>query len=410
MAKKKKGSGLLWVVVIVMAFFLLKDKISFGDNDDGGACGSRGVDEDKSGYCLTSYSDYDGMIIITGNTSNTPVPELDFSEGDPYDTLMGVFYNDGPVSIISAAGDNPNISLKRSYKPKKNLNASRNNLEKLAKEINTSIKQSPTSAGADYFGAILKAGNEIRISGLRHPIIMVIGSGYSDRGTLDFAHNEIFDRFSQYGTVESLVGNNRSVKEGLLDGVTVKWYKAGVVAEPQARMSDHYQALTRDIYASLFDYLGAVSTITSDAKTTDYASVESEYTVGQVYVRKLEQGDSFNVNEEIGRFEADKDILLNRDEAKEKLRSFASRYDSGSNLRLSVTGYIAICNHDSTLGLERAVVVKGLLSELGVPEDKIDAYGQPGAPSDNPNEAYTCNSSLPETERRTVKIEVVGSN
>ena len=410
MAKKKKGSGLLWIIVIALAFFLIIDKVSFGDGGDNDACGSRGVDEDRSGYCLTSSSDYDGMIIITGNTNNTPAPELDFSSGGPFDILTGVFYNNGSISIISASGENPNITLKKSYKPKKNLNASRNNLEKLAKEINESIKQSPTSAGADYFGAILKAGNEIKISGMRHPIVLIVGSGYSDRGTLDFAHEEIFDRFAQYGTIESLVGSNRSVKEGALDGVTVKWYKAGVVAEPQARMSDHYQALTREIYESLFDYLGAVSDITSDAGTTNYTSVQSDYTVGQVYVRSLEQGDSFNVNEEIGKFEAEEDTLLNRDEVKGKLRSFASRFDNSSNLRLSVTGYIAICDYTSTLGLGRANVIKDILVELGVAEDKIDTFGQPGSPSDNPNEAYTCNSNLPDTERRTVRIDVVRGN
>ncbi len=405
MAKKKKGSVLLWIIIIVLAFILFKDKIFVGGGSD--KCGDRGVDEDRSGYCLTTNTDYDGLIIITGNTANSPEPNLDFSSGELNTILSGVFYGDGNTTIISAAGNNPIINTNRSFTPKKNLNASNNNLKKLSKEINAAIKQSPTESGADYFGAILKASNEIKSRGLKRPIVVIVGSGYSDRGVLNFASDDVLGRYSNTYDAVSLVSSDKSVKEDMLSGVTIKWFNAGVVSDPQPKISDHYQALTRDIYTELFEYLGASSEILGDTGTSNFSSVDTKYTVGQVYVERLRRGDVFNVNEDVGRFKPDSNELINREEVKDKLRSFAAQFDSSSNLKLKVTGYIAICTPGSNLGEIRASTIRDLLVELGVSYDKVEVYGQPGAPSTNPSESYTCNSDLPDTERRTVRIEVI---
>ena len=405
MAKKKKGSGLLLIIIIVLVFILFKDKISIGGGSD--KCGNRGVDEDRSGYCLTTNSDYDGLIIITGNTANSPEPNLDFSSGELNTILSGVFYGDGTTTIISAAGNNPIINTTQSFTPKKNLNASNNNLKKLSKEINVAIKQSPSESGANYFGAILKAGNEIKSKGLKRPIIVIVGSGYSDRGVLNFASDDVLGRYSNSYDAVGLVGGDKSVKEDMLSGATIKWFNAGVVSDPQSKISDHYQALTREIYAELFEYLGASSEILGDTGTSNFSSVDTKYTVGQVYVERLRRGDTFNVNEDVGKFVPDSNELINREEVKDRLRSFAMQFDNSDNLKLKVTGYIAICTPGSNLGEIRASTIRDLLVELGVSYDKIDVYGQPGAPSTNSSEPYTCDSDLPDTERRTVRIEVV---
>lgn len=405
MAKKKKGSVLLWIIIIVLAFILFKDKIFVGGGSD--KCGDRGVDEDRSGYCLTTNTDYDGLIIITGNTANSPEPNLDFSSGELNTILSGVFYGDGNTTIISAAGNNPIINTNRSFTPKKNLNASNNNLKKLSKEINAAIKQSPTESGADYFGAILKASNEIKSRGLKRPIVVIVGSGYSDRGVLNFASDDVLGRYSNTYDAVSLVSSDKSVKEDMLSGVTIKWFNAGVVSDPQPKISDHYQALTRGIYTELFEYLGASSEILGDTGTSNFSSVDTKYTVGQVYVERLRRGDVFNVNEDVGRFKPDSNELINREEVKDRLRSFAAQFDNSGNLKLKVTGYIAICTPGSNLGEMRASTIRDLLVELGVSYDKVEVFGQPGAPSTNPSELYTCNSDLPDTERRTVRIEVV---
>lgn len=405
MAKKKKGSVLLLIIIIVLVFILFKDKISIGSGSD--KCGNRGVDEDRSGYCLTTNSDYDGLIIITGNTANSPEPNLDFSSGELNTILSGVFYGDGTTTIISAAGNNPIINTTQSFTPKKNLNASNNNLKKLSKEINVAIKQSPSESGANYFGAILKAGNEIKSKGLKRPIIVIVGSGYSDRGVLNFASDDVLGRYSNSYDAVGLVGGDKSVKEDMLSGATIKWFNAGVVSDPQSKISDHYQALTREIYAELFEYLGASSEILGDTGTSNFSSVDTKYTVGQVYVERLRRGDTFNVNEDVGKFVPDSNELINREEVKDRLRSFAMQFDNSDNLKLKVTGYIAICTPGSNLGEIRASTIRDLLVELGVSYDKIDVYGQPGAPSTNSSEPYTCDSDLPDTERRTVRIEVI---
>lgn len=404
MAKKKNNSPIIYILIAILAIFILKDKISFGGNSD--ACGDREVDPDRSGYCLVTPSDYDGLIIITGNTNNSPEPNLDFSSGELNSILSGIFYGDGQVGVISAAGNNLEIPMTRNFSPKKNLNSSKNNLKKLAEQLNKNIKEQPKEAGANYFGAILKAQNEIKAKGYKKPIIVIVGSGYSDRGVLDFAHNDILGRYSQDENIEALIMGDKSVVSGSLNGATIKWYNAGVTAEPQNKIDDHNQALTRQLYNDLFSYMGATSDIIGDSGLTNYASVESSLTVGQVYVQKLQKGDNFSVNEDVGRFKADSNELLNRDEVKDRLRGFASQFDNNSNLRLKLTGYIAYCAPGSNLGEIRAETIKQILIELGISGDKIDVYGMPGAPSNDGG--YTCESDLPETERRTVIIEVVG--
>ncbi len=411
MAKKKKGGFWPWIIIALLAIFLFKDKISFGEGDSD-ICGDNGVDTERSGYCLTTNADYDGLIIVTGNTRNSSEPNLDFKGNEELASILkDVFYNDGSVTIISAAGTNQAIPFTSKYRPRKNLNASKNDYNKLADEINKSIKASPSEAGADYFGALQVAENEIKAKGYSRPIIIITGSGYSDRGVFDFAHDDIIGKYSLGQDIDMFAAQDSSIRQGALSGVPVKWYEMGATVPPQDTLDSDYKNKTINFYRDLLKYLGANATVIGASGNSTQKSVESKYSVGQVYVDKLKKGDSFNANEDVGRFKSDEATLLNYEEAKGKLRSFAARFDSSSDLRLKVTGYIAVgggCHNGSNLGYQRAAVIKNILVELGVPADKIDVYGQPGAPS-NSGKAYECSSDMPPEEQRTVMIEVIGS-
>ena len=157
------------------------------------------------------------------------------------------------------------------------------------------------------------------------------------------------------------------------------------------------------------EYLGAreIKLNNYTGVTADAKSVPSEYSVQQTYVDELKIGDTFSVNENIGKFYPDKDVLINPNDVKDKLASFAKRFNPSGSIKLKLTGYIAFCVDEGQLGLSRAETIKRVLIELGIPEGKIETHGERGSPPESPNETYTCNSSLPETERRTVQIEVV---
>lgn len=405
--KKKNNSALTYVLIaalVIIGLVYLINKIGFGDDS---SCGERGVDPDRPGYCMTTSDDFDEIVLVVGNTRNTPAPNLDFvKNNDLKKILSGVFFSTETggtprINIVSVAHGNGAIDFNRKNKPGKNISASNNKLKSLSQELNKAINTSPTDGGADYLGGILYARDLIS-SESENPLILVVGSGYSDSGVLDFANTNLLESTTSNedeDSVKTVMSQSKAVREGVLSGVTVYWYNMGEVARPQGNMDAHKKTLG-DIYRSALDYLGVKKqdlkrniSIPGDAK-----SVESGYTVQQVYADELKAGDVFHVNERIGKFEADRSVLRNPDQVRTALSQFASRFNPNSGTRLKLTGYIAIDSPGSTLGYERAGVIKDILVGLGIPENKIDVHGVDGPPAD---------SNLSDEEKRTVIIEVV---
>ncbi len=411
---KKDNNKWLTVIIVVLCVCALGFFIYAGSSSgENSSCGTREEDTERSGYCLTTSKDYDELVIVTGNTQNTPAPDLDFTQGELYDILGGVFYNSERgatpnVSIVSAAGNNHIIEYTANHKVAQNIIASNNELKKLGKELNKAIKTLPSESGADYLGAILEANNIISNTS-KNPIILVVGSGYSDSGALNFASDEIFNLYWQNAdNIAQLLSQNRQTKEGALNQTAVYWYNLGDTVAPQASLNV-YKEDTKEIYELALEYLGAgkISLNNYTGISSKATSVASEYSVQQIYIDELKVGDTFNVNEDIGRFYPDAATLINASEVKEKLVSFAKHFNPNGNTKLKLTGYIAYCIDEGQLGLSRANAIKNILMELGIPENKIETHGERGSPPESSNESYTCRSSLPETERRTVKIEVI---
>ena len=413
--KKKNNNNILIIILLVVIAVVAVVRSPKSDSSYSGEsnCGTREEDTERSGYCVTTAKDYDELVIVTGNTQNSPEPNLDFTQGDLYDILGGVFYNtdrgDSPsISIVSASGNNYTIEYEASYKVSKNVIASNNELKKLGKELNEAIKTSPSEAGADYLGAILEAGSIIS-SSAKNPLIIVVGSGYSDSGVLNFATDEIMTSYWQdANNINSILSQNRSVKEGTLNGVSIYWYNIGNVVDPQPNLNDYKEDL-KDIYELALQYLGAdeIKLDNNTGVTENSKSVLSDYSVQPTYIDELKVGDVFDLNENIGKFYPDKNTLTNPDEVKEKLLAFAKRFNSNGNTKLKLTGYVAYCVDSGDVGLQRAETIKNILIELGVPAEKIETYGERGPRSESSDGTYDCNSSLPEEERRTVYIEVV---
>lgn len=377
------------------------------------SCGKREVDTKRSGYCLPNKDDFDELVIVTGNTQNSPAPKVDFTKGDLYEILAGVFYSAErgklpKISLISAASDNRAISYKAKFRVAKNVLASNNELKKLAQELNTAVLKAPSSAGADYVGAILEAQNLIS-SAAKNPLIVVIGSGYNDDGVLNFASGEIFNQYWRDPQVISTILNqHRRTRTPVLTDISLIWYNLGEVVSPQPNMNKYKRDL-QEIYQLALEHLGAKKAELSNYTgiAAEAQAVKSDFSVQPVFVDELKVGDIFNVNESIGRFYPDRSDLINQSEVEQKLASFARRFNHQAPTRLKVTGYVAYCVDNGELSLARANTIKGVLTKLNIPDNKIITHGEKGSPPESAGESSTCNSKLPETERRTVKIEVV---
>ncbi len=365
---------------------------------------------------MPNADDYDQVIIVVGNTQNSPSPATIFEDQNIEEIVAGVFYSSKPnqvpnIQIISASGDNYSIDSNRhKLKPAKNINSSNNNLKKLKKELAEDVAVPADGAGADYLAGIAKA-TEIIDPESKKPLILVLGSGYNDKGVLDFAHNDIFATYrkgEQY-FINSIFKNERSMRQDMLSNIEVVWYNLGSVAPPQSNM-DKFKNETRSIYECVLKYLGT-NTLNLNYYapiTADVHSVDSAYTVGQVYVNELKVGDFLNVNENIGRFYPNENRLMDEKAVAQKMEGFAARFNPNSKTKLNITGYSAICADNGEMGKARAEAIQKILIKLGIPASKITTRGMRGSPPEKGSrEDYTCNSSLPEMERRTVKVEVV---
>ncbi|MBR2600753.1 hypothetical protein IKE07_01260 [Candidatus Saccharibacteria bacterium] len=408
---KKNNLPILAFAIVVIAGFALFLLFSSGSIfEDDSICGeAREKDPDNGGYCMTTKNDHDELAIVVGNTQNSPEPNLDFTKGELLDILKGVFYNternDSPnIYIISASGTNKRIDYNDKYRVKRNVSASNNELKNLGKEINSAIKSLPTEPGADYIGGILEAGTILKDA--ENPLIIVVGSGYNDTGALNFAQNNILQ--NKDIAIDYLKRNNR-IRENILDGKSVQWYDIGNVVSPQVDLSD-YKTDIREIYDDVISYLGGKIQFDS-SKEIKNESVKSQFTVQQVYIDKLKEGDIFNITENIGEFKPESSELKTPlAELKDKLTPFVSKFDLNAGIRLDVTGYTYVgsgnrCPTDGQIALGRANTIKGVLIDMGVPSNKIDTHGGKGAPADGPD--YTCSSNLPASEQRTVKIKVL---
>ncbi len=414
MARRRRSQSnqnniIILVIAGLIALFSLGSKF-FSDNNSENLCGNREEDEKRSGYCLVDEDDFDSLAIVVGNTQNTPLPNLDFTSGELYDILSGIFYSDDlDINIVSVAGTNPDIVFNTSRKAAKNLRASNNNLKNLAEELSQALQTPATSSGANYLDAIIYAAR--KTSDAEHPLIIVVGSGYSDSGSLNFAQDSILNLYNKNRNIASdILSDNSHLDRTILKNSTIYWYNIGEVVAPQPDLR-RYSNDTSQIYEDALIYLGAnpnnIKFKPPTGLTDDAKSANSQYSVQQVYVDELKAGDMFNVNENIGRFEPDRSMLINRKDVESKLTPFATKFNVKSNLKLKITGYVAFCLADNQLGLSRANTIRDILVSLGIPHSSIETYGERGSPPEHDSEAYTCNSSLPETERRTVKIEVV---
>lgn len=390
------------VVTVIAVIFGVVSILRFGKD---ASCDNRENDPKRDGYCTVEQDDFDELVIVTGNTQNSPAPELDFEKDkDLRNILSGVFYSSNidtrtpDIHIVSAAGDNHTIDFDNDYKVAQSVTASKNKLQGLGDEINDAIKSLPSEGGADYLGAILEANNLISTDA-RNPLIIVVGSGYSDNGILNFATNDIINMYkANSNSVIDMLSRNSRTREGVLNGVTM-----------QKSLKQH-ETDVEDIYTTVLSYLGAKikhSNFRSTGVGDDTKSVDSSYAVMPVFVDELEGGEFIDFTESMGRFYPDEARLIDPVAVEEKLASFAKRFNPENNLKLVVTGYIAFCIDEGQLGTARANTVKDILTKLGIPADRIETHGEPGSPPEKEGEAYTCDSSLPETERRTIQIKVV---
>lgn len=319
------------------------------------------------------------MAIVLGNTQNTPKPQaseyisaaientLLQHKGAEVDKLVD------SIKIVSAVKHPEVIKLDATELKLRKIGNNGSNAKRAAKidaqAIITKLNSlTPTESGANYLESILEAKNNVA----KDSKIIVIGSGLSDDGILNFSKKNILTNDeSRKDAVQEV---KKEYGYTYLDGYTITFFGLGDTVAPQQPLSNKQKQIVRDIYRNAVTGMGG--NIDVDTKTLVGDAVQTSYLVGTT---DTGCGDiNLVFDDDNLKFVSDKAVFKDPSAAKDSLGSIKTLWDSyGDVIQLiQVDGYIAHYAGPDQLSQQRADLVKSSLVELGIPADKITSTGK----------------------------------
>lgn len=358
------------------------------------------------------------MAIVVGNTQNTPKAKLDGGIKTRLEKVMmqhaGGSVEDmaDAISIVEADGDPYVINLDSSKLKRISGNETQakidiqKNIDAIDKQI-SSIK--PKTSGVNYLEAILRASDELGTgddyeeddeSNSSHrgsDSIIVIGSGLSDTGDLNFVGTNLLTDPSRQNDLIQKAANGH---QKALDNIHVTFYGLGYTVAPQASLSTKQRDGVREIYTQLVDKLDGRATI--ETESLSGPAVDTPYTVnptdtgcGNIELTFDDSKLKFNSDRASFVNDSNADVIADQivgvyNQNKDKVKS------------IDVDGYIAhYQSSNPNLSLDRANAMKDLLIKRGIPDDKIKASGKGFGPYE-----YSNKESHDSTDRRNRMIKV----
>lgn len=319
------------------------------------------------------------LAIVLGNTQNTPRPQVSqYISGVIEGTLLqhkGAEADElvDSIKIISAVKHPEVIDLDASELKLRKIGNNGSNAKRAAKIDAQAIvgkinNLAPTENGANYLESILEAKNNVA-EGSK---IIVIGSGLSDDGILNFSRKNILTND------ESRKNAIREVKKeyghDYLDSYSIAFFGLGDTSIPQEPLSNKQKQIVRDIYRNSVGGIGGDVDI--NTKTLVGKAVQTDHVVGTT---DTGCGDIDLVFDDDNlKFVSDQAMFKNPSAAKESLGSIKKLWDSYSEViqSIQVDGYIAHYAGPDNLSQQRADLVRDSLVEQGVPASKVGSTGR----------------------------------
>lgn len=231
------------------------------------ACGSPSHEQSAS-------SPTDSVVIVAGTHRNAPAPQLN---AETEQIIADAMINLGHVALIQVSGD-PNIAP-MALKEVTGTDAGRaaivtGNLTRIGEQLH----EGNTDDGADNLEAVARARDRLRGERAEHPVIVLTGSGLSDRGRLDFTTpgmltadpEEIASYLEQAGALPEL------------SGITVYLVGIGYTTSPQASLDSAQRTNLVAIWQAVLEASGASVVVSPDPRSGE--SVDTTATVDTVDV------------------------------------------------------------------------------------------------------------------------------
>ena len=328
---------------------------------------------------------YDKIVILAGNTANSPSPMLSDKHKE---ILHNSLYSDGDMKIelYSAASKTSRIKFQSKIKIGES-DSPKTLAEKYSKieaEIDQALSSSPKVKGANYYDSIIKLGKGLSGDYKRgdRVLLIVMGSGLSDSGTIDFSaeeNSEILKKDTD--AIVSAVNEANKINEEALTGVNIIWSYLGQTVAPQQELREEQKNSLENMYEALVSEMDAESFELDDVPNESDESVKTEYEVKPFMTEyKSLWGNRSFTEDEIG-FQPKSAELLNAQKTSSLLDDLVSELNNNKSESVYITSYHArLCNgEDETVNEEllnqRSNKIKSLLEDRGVTNKIITNSG-----------------------------------
>lgn len=347
-------------------------------------CGSQTSADETAGPAAVCYA-----IAPTANSQglnmNSPLVQ-DMA----YDTILGYGY----ISVVTIDG-NPELVAADSYDiPEQYKSAPKEKLKTDARSNATNLitfmeNEVANDAQVDYLEGLRIAVRSLNsLEGYNSKTIVVIGTGLSTQGTLNFQNNLLS---AEPEAVLDLLEEKNEIPD--LTGMTVVWQQLGDVAAPQQSLTQSQKACLQEIWGGIVERGGGIfvyNDIMANPVDTevsfpevDTVDLPEETPVKFDEAMLDEENESLleepvMLTEEQVCFVPDKSEYLDEDAALETIKPIADYLAQNNQITILLAGTTA-GDEDSAytmaLSHERADAVKASLVALGVDESRIIAVG-----------------------------------
>ena len=361
------------VLLIILALAVL----SFTAITFSGCSSNNDNEQEKKAVCF-----------LIANTANSQ--GLNMNSPLVQDTVYNTIKNYGYIAVISVDG-NPETIFANSFDiDERYKNASKDKLEMDARSKSTNLIQSMQSIKAndqevDYLSALtLGIRTFDSLEGYSSKTIIVLGTGLSTAGVLDFRNNLLS---AEPKAVVDLLEEREAIPN--FSGITVVWQQLGDVASPQQSLTLSQKNNLNEIYSELVsrgggDYISNDFIANPVDTNNEYPSVSIvELPADSPIEFDIEETSQFQtpvtLTEEQVCFIPDKADYLNPEEAENTIKPIADyMLNHDAEITMLLIGCIAGDSNSDfgyTLSQNRAEKVKSTLIDFGVPANRLIVKG-----------------------------------
>ncbi len=346
--------------------------------------------------CTESSASTTSLAIVTLNGRNAPA--CDPSTMSEYITAAAS--TDGSsVSLIIADGK-PYLSERISFGPRESKNDYHWDLEltERCSQIEKVILEStPHEEETDVIGAIRLASRQLQSEDSNPSILVIAHSGINTTSPFPMQNCDL----SALDADAMIAQLEEAGYLADLDGCDVHWYFLGDVDGDQESLESAQVEALRSFWSSYLEKSGAASvTFHSDLPTTGEIEAAPEVSTIGVEPVQLDLTSPISLDSEIVHFLPDSAQLSDEASTIQQLSPIAEALKGSPNTQYILAGSTAdvdgvTLEQAKAFSLSRAVTVKSLLCDLGVPSQQLLCIGLGNAPT-------SVRSSTDQTANRTV--------